>query len=114
MNPVLRQICFVSISLIFGFTTQAIAKENCKPETKVKIESVKVEVFENGNEKPVTISLPYWLLLAGAENPEMLNFKSDKVNIKQVLAVIQNAPSLGQVLVVDDKPNNSKVIVSIL
>lgn len=76
----------------------------------VKVENVKVQVFESRKE-PVTITVPFWVAKAGAEISDFIKIDQKDIDIKKVLSAIENAPRLGTIMTIEEK--QKKIVISI-
>ena len=98
MSKVISFLAFVFI------TSFAIAAP------KVVVESVKVVVTEAGKE-PVRVTMPYWVAKGGAAITDKLTVGSEKIPMKEILDIIDNAPKLGNVMTIEE--GRKKIVISI-
>lgn len=92
---------FLAALMLAGFSAVA----------KPKIENVKIQVFENKKDSPVTITVPFWVAQAGSELSDMIQIDDTDVDIKKIFAAIEKAPRLGTILTIEEK--DTKIVVSI-
>lgn len=76
----------------------------------VKIENVKI-VITGKDEKPVTVTVPYWVAKAGSEATDMIKIGDKNYDLKKLLTAMEAAPKLGPIMTIEEK--NSKVVISI-